>query len=202
MSDQTLHTFSTRTVTPFDVAVAALNHTLELAGSSQRGVFELATDGVGIRSFSLTRVLPGEAQGIHLGLVLTIVSLTRYVDSLLAEGQYHYSLSAEYKLKVGPGDWYRAPVLTMHLREVVPSDLPDAPALPPGWLLTHAAFGGSGNGDEHFPPTLFRWETRTIGHLWWKRTRSGWRFHARFMFSPDSVAVDYAWRTHRAEAGQ
>lgn len=70
-----------------------------------------------------------------------------------------------------------------------------ATELPQGWLMTHEEYGGSGYGDEIYPPTLYRWETRTVGHLWWRHRRFGWWFIKSFPFQSEQDAIHYAIRT-------
>lgn len=46
--------------------------------------------------------------------------------------------------------------------------------LPEGYWITERIYGGSGHGDEQFGLKLERWQSYTVGRLWWKRTRRGW----------------------------
>ncbi len=55
--------------------------------------------------------------------------------------------------------------------------------LPDNWQLTRVP-----NGDT----VLHRWETRTFGHLWWKKEVSGWQYIRSFTGSTVSTEAEWA----------
>lgn len=66
--------------------------------------------------------------------------------------------------------------------------------LPEKYLIETECVGGTGHGDEQFLPTLKRWETRTTGKLWWKKTVTAFFPVKQFeSWSPRENIVEYAW---------
>lgn len=58
--------------------------------------------------------------------------------------------------------------------------------LPDNWQLSRSVLGW---------PVLHRWETNTVGHLWWKHEVSDWRYIRSFTFARKAEIVEWAIQT-------
>ena len=71
--------------------------------------------------------------------------------------------------------------------------------LPAGYKIeTVERFIATPDAYEYLP-TLYRWEIRTTGRWWWKRSLPGWYvIHAFPRFTDDLEIIDYAHRYERS----